>query len=443
MDHAMRMDAPLECLPVDVLVAVLAAARSVPDLRALVGASPVVYRVFLSAKRAVLLAILDRDLGPALRDAVAAALLAPARLATEEAATAIRHYATLPRGLGARALARGLPDGDLFMLVKTNRSVQFLVDEFASRRSALRQIHPDAAGPLTAQERWRLARALLRHQFLARIQRGEHAPHADNLLGAFFALCTPWEMQQLADVHSFVVKILSRAFTPVRNRVGSSLQSGRLLRSIEAEKDVVLRSLRALHRKFVEEGAHEETQQAVSAEFDEFRCRPASGLGARFNFLVAGPLPRQTGADRVLQAHWGLRDELYRCEDAKPSLVHTGDHDDASPPFGWVDANDGLDCQRWGRHLRREVLSPGQDDTTAYQRIWMNWRLSYWRWLGFAFWDKARIELLKSRLPMYQTGWLRVAPPSSEDCKAELSSLPPNPTLSPGRSRGRRTRAVG
>lgn len=436
VEPATRMDAPLECLPGDVLVGILAAARSAPDLHALIGASPVVYRVFLSAKRAVLLAILDRDLGPALRDAVAAALLAPARLAVEEATTAIRHYATLPHGPGARTLARGLSEGDLSTLVKTNHSVQFLIDDFAARRTALGHIHHDAAGPLTAPERWRLAQALLRHQFLARIERGEQLPYAYNLLRAFVALWTPWEMQQLADVHSFIGNIIRRAFTSARNRAGSSLISGGIARSIEAEENMTMYSLRALHRKFVDEGAHKETEQSVSVEFDDFRCRPASALGARFNFLVAGPLPCQTGADLVSQGDWSLRDELYRSEDAKPSLVHIGDYNDSSPPFGWVDANGGLDCQRWGCHLRREVL----DDPTAHQRIWMRWRLSYWRWLGFAFWDKARIELLKARLPMYPTGWLTVAPPSSDDCKAELISV-----LSPpeGRRSGRKSRATG
>lgn len=414
MEPATQMDAPLECLPVDVLVEILAAARSTPDLHALIAASPVVYRVFLSAKRAVLLAILNRDLGPALRDAVAA-LLAPTRLTVEEATTAIQHYASLPHGPDAHTLARDLPDGDLFILVKTNHSVQFLIDQFAARRMALGQIHPDAAGPLTAQERWRLAQALLRHQFLARIEHGEQIPCADNLLRAFFALCTPWEIHQLADVHCFIVKILFRAFTPVWKRVGSYLISGDIARSIEVEENMTMRSLCAVHRKFVEEDAHKETEQSVSAEFDEWRYKPASTLGAHFNFLVAGPLPLHTGADHVSQDTWSLRDELYRSEDAKPSLMHIGDHNGLSTPFGWVDANGGLDCQRWGRHLRREVL----DDPTGHQCIWMSWRLYYWRWLGFAFWDKARIELLKARLPMYATGWLRVAPPSGDDRKAE------------------------
>ncbi|KAK7225365.1 hypothetical protein V2G26_013368 [Clonostachys chloroleuca] len=47
----------------------------------------------------------------------------------------------------------------------------------------------------------------------------------------------------------------------------------------------------------------------------------------------------------------------------------------------------------------------------------MNWArlvVRQWRWLGFMFWDKERIELLKSKLPKYATGWL-TRPPACDD----------------------------
>jgi hypothetical protein len=102
-----------------------------------------------------------------------------------------------------------------------------------------------------------------------------------------------------------------------------------------------------------------------------------------------------------------------------PALVHADDEgdDDAGPPFAWVDAQGGLDCQRWGVQVRREVLQEGQDDTTARQRIWIREYLDQWRWLGFVFWDQTRVEVLKTRMPVYEKGWLTTAPPSDEELR--------------------------
>jgi hypothetical protein len=112
----------------------------------------------------------------------------------------------------------------------------------------------------------------------------------------------------------------------------------------------------------------------------------------------------------------GLRDELYRREDAMPRLVPTED-DDVAPPFAWVDAHGGLDCQRWGDQVCREVLREEQENITARQRSWISENLDKWRWLGFVVWDRARVELLKTQMPVYGTGWLKAAPPPDEELR--------------------------
>jgi hypothetical protein len=125
----------------------------------------------------------------------------------------------------------------------------------------------------------------------------------------------------------------------------------------------------------------------------------------------------------VVEEVWGRRDELYRREDTMPLLVPADDA--AAPPFGWVDAHGGLNCQRWGSHVRREVLPKGREDTTGRQRIWMRQKLENWRWLGFAFWDQTRVELLKTRLLVYNTGWLTIAPPPDGECDLPPGVQPP------------------
>ena len=52
----------------------------------------------------------------------------------------------------------------------------------------------------------------------------------------------------------------------------------------------------------------------------------------------------------------------------------------------------------------------------------MRGKLEKWRWVGFVFWDQARVELVKSQLPVYSTGWLTIAPPPD---RVRLSSEGP------------------
>lgn len=416
---------PLESLPNDALLAILSAACSTVDLYAFIRASPVIYRAFSSAKRAVLVSIVARDLGPALRDGVAATLITPAKVKYrgaadyEETDRAIQRYKALPHGDGGLASAKGLPADMVVALVRANRSVQFFIDEFAeSRLPELRKINPDAAGPLTANERRRLAQALLRHQFLARIECGNSLPRHAAVVHKFFGLLRPWETQQLADCHSFLCHMLSCAF-PYSKKRADPARSSWVKPQSQVEKDAALCDLDALHLTLVAERARVAADPPVLAEGGApRRMQPGwMTISARFNFLIAGPLPVQVGSDRVAEECWGLRDELYQREDAMPPLAPADDHDNAAPPFAWVDAHGGVDCQRWGRHARREVLPEGQESTTGRQRIWMRQKLERWRWLGFMFWDRARVELLKTGLPGYTTGWLTVAPPPDAECE--------------------------
>lgn len=170
----------LEALPADVLLAVLSASHNTGDLYSLVRSSRPVYEVFRSAKRTVLISIVARDLGwSGLRTATAATLITAATFRRGaryegDAKPAIKLYESIvhdPRGL---SFARGMSEAEVAKLVRINRGVQFLVDQYAATRILrLREIHHDAGRELNSRERQRLAHAFLRHQVLASISRSE------------------------------------------------------------------------------------------------------------------------------------------------------------------------------------------------------------------------------------------------------------------------------
>jgi hypothetical protein len=75
------------------------------------------------------------------------------------------------------------------------------------------------------------------------------------------------------------------------------------------------------------------------------------------------------------------------------------------PPYGWVDALDRLNCCRWGDDLAKV---PGPE-TPVRDRISAEDKIHRWRWMGFVFWNKSRIEVLKtqtSEFSEFHTGWL-------------------------------------
>ncbi|KAK7923476.1 hypothetical protein PG985_007547 [Apiospora marii] len=449
----------LESLPVELLLAILSASPSTDDLHSLIRASPVAYRVFLPAKGAVLLSILSRDLGSTLRDAIAATLIARRRLRDLVEAGqlstardqrrrirgAIREYAALLRDPRFPVDARGLPVESVVVLVRASRDVQAVVDAFArSRLPALREIHPDAGGPLSKRERQRLATALFRHQFLARIECRAFQLRRE-LCAQLLDLFPPWERQQLVDAHCFVFNSLQAAFMmcvcgdrdgecPIDPAAAHGEEAEATIRKTACEVGAVRRRL-AMDPELVLSGT-----KATPAQMSHSRAawRPQESWWAvpGYNFLIGGPLPCGSSWVRVPPALHHLRDVLYQQEDAAPALEFAGDDDDGDgdhdngndpvilppPPFAWTDGHDGLACRRWGIQLPREVPAPGQqqgpDTVTISQGVWMTFVLRRWRWLGFAFYDRARVERLKARMPAYSTGWLNRPWPSDEECRA-------------------------
>lgn len=438
----------LDLLPTEVLVAILSAARSTTDLYALVHSSPRLYQIFVAAKREVLLSIVARNLGYGLRDAVAVVLITPTKLQyqeptyLEECERIIHHYEALPHSHGQRTLLSRLSMDTIIVISRLDRTVQFLVDEFArSRLPELYKSHPDAGKPLTTTERRRLAQAFLRHQILARIEPGnrprslsigEDVPRETALMHRFLTLFRPWEIEQLSQAHSFLHNLVARAF-PRQSPTAHTLEPWNEPRTPrDRQRDAAIYDLDMLRNAL------------TTGPTPDCGRLPRSGgsrqtvpvLSTRFRFLRAGPLPMPDDASRrVPRECRALRGVLYRREDTLPRLVavtagggngDNGDDDHGAPPpppFGWVDAHGGLDCQRWGHQVRREAPGDGEDHSTGWQRGWVRENVDRWRWLGFVFWDRVRVELLTAPTPAgwltaaNETGWLVAAPPSDEELR--------------------------
>lgn len=419
----------LELLPSEILVAILSCAQSRDDLHSLIRASPVVYTAFCATRQAVLTSIVVQSLGSGIRDAITVTqIVKPDFKPTKWNETfdeAIERYDAVPHGLEN---TRGLLIDDIIALVHVNHDVQFLIDDFAATKlPELRDVHPEAATPLTTTERQRLVQAVLRHQVLACLDYNDFFWSERNrpILQKFLGLFCAWEVQQLADAHGFVVKTIYRAnqhrrgpwmmtrdrFSPREEHTRKAIKDIGLLR-----KDILAERERNL------EGGQAPERTIMLPGLPAFPCR--------FNYLIAGPRPNDMLAQHLAaQVH---PVELYDREDASPALMFYEASD--APPFAWVDGHAGIDCQRWGQYLWRqpaEALSAGR-------RMWMRQKLNRWRHLGFMFWDRGRVELLKTRLREYETGWLTGGPPPDEVCREEARQH----AVQPARS-GRRGRRVG
>lgn len=421
------MPTQLESLPAEILVAILSATTSTEDLLSLICASSTIYEAFMPAKRIVFSNILARDLGSAVRDVLAMILFFPGGVRNSEAALqAVQQYADLPIP-DLRSEQGGVSYDLILQIARWNRVVQDLVDDYAgSRLPELRKVHPDAAGPWTAMERRRIARAIIRHQIMERIHerydRGSMVSMGQHVLDRLFSLFPPWEMQQLADVSGH---IMSMATFGVQYLLRGTGPPARVSPRVP-ERSKSLHDLGILHKRLIAAAAEAATVPyglpAVESSRD-VEMHP----GQPFYALRWTGRLRRGASDTVTEVqtplcYEGLQ-ELHRIEDAAPRLVFTqeSDHHDGSAPFAWVDGHGGIDCQRWSDDIHRCELTDPAPLQIAYRRQ----TTGQWRWMGFVFWDRPRVEMLKSRLSFPVTGWFISPEPSRRKCAALVERYMP------------------
>ena len=251
--------------------------------------------------------------------------------------------------------------------------------------------------------------------------------HRD-LYARLLDLFPPWERQQLADAHCFVFGALQEAFMMCvcggRDGECPIDPSAPAIRAAACDVGAIRRRL-ATDPELGLSGTPASPAQIAHSRA-AWRPPQKWWVVPEYDVLIGGPLPCSSRWDCVPPAMRHLRDALYQSEDAAPPLAFAGDgahrgrdgeNDPSSPPpFAWVDGHDGLDCRRWGLQLPRKVPSPPgpPGHVAASQGGGTALALGRWRWLGFAFYDRARVELLKAAMPAYSTGWLSRPRPSDQ-----------------------------
>ncbi|KAK8045093.1 subtilase [Apiospora rasikravindrae] len=415
----------LHSLPVDGLVALLSASVSLADLYAFIRASPLLYEVFLKSKTAILLEICSRDEGPVIRDYVAFSLTAPLDWYTEayrsEALEAVQRYQGLPPGRNA---TMGITEDQVIAIIQFQRTVQFFLNLYAATRLAVLEAirgQPAAAAiaaPLSREEHQRVSQALVRHQVFTRIHPEPDRRHSADapIRSGFFGLFASWEMEQISTAHAFVFSV-HRAYAACTPRPERRLYTHKAVPVFEGEDEYLhnVIDMGMLRHKILSAAAFDSGLMQKMRVYLQGEADKPVKTRCLFNVLTAGehfpktkllePLPdgaphsflvRQEKQKEAIK----VRDALYLREDARAPLVactSTGE-----PPFGWVDALQGLDCHRWGEDLPR--CAP--NGTTVRRQMDVLENVARWRWLGFVFWDKGRIELAKASEGQFKTGWL-------------------------------------
>lgn len=274
-----------------------------------------------------------------------------------------------------------------------------------------------AAAPLSPAASQRLSQALVRHQILAHLRPGPNrgGDGTDTLKhGRFLGLFAGWEMEQVSAIHTSVSSVRG-AWDMAMLEPELLLEDGRRAVYLREGGDPCLRRVLDLHgvrRDLLLADASDSVLLfrmgiRIQREKPLLYCGALEVLVASHHFhgnedwhiLQPGFVPPPlTGQEReAIEA----RSSLYLLEDAAAALVAGTSADE--PPFGWVDALQGLDCRRWGRDRPR--CAPNDATDQQHHRVLQH--LSEWRWQGFVFWGKGRVDLLKERHhSRYRTGWL-------------------------------------
>ncbi|KAK8017972.1 subtilase [Apiospora marii] len=384
----------------------------------------------------MLLGTVSRDEGIVIRDYVALSLTALLDMKREgyrnEALEAIQRYQSLSRG---RKATVGVTADQAVDIIQFQRTVRFFVDLYASTRLAVHEAavgqSAAAAAPLSLAEYQRLSQALVRHQIFMRLhpgpdRSGTDATHATQALVCrrCFGLFAAWKMEQVAAAHAFVCST-HRAYTqrpPKPERIRDSGLAAPLHQSQATRRVGVFERFRLWTYLLDTSRLRQKVMWIAAADADllpRMRTFLQEELGVVLTYR--GQL------DVLLQSHGFPKNEpsselppsvpppmserkkeaakvwdaLYRYEDAAEPLA--AGTSAGEPPFGWVDALRGLDARRWGRDLPR--CAPVGSNEAQHAAVRM--RYAKWAWLGFVFWDKERVDLLKGVFDeWYKTGWV-------------------------------------
>lgn len=113
---------------------------------------------------------------------------------------------------------------------------------------------------------------------------------------------------------------------------------------------------------------------------------------------------------------------LQRLFGNREEITTTFGDGELNPPYGWKDALNGRDWPLWGMDLLQTPRMRPADGVRGAKGT-----LERWRWTGFVFWDRGRIEVMKrtDTFSCHHTGWLvRLrGPPANFDCSRQESQV--------------------
>jgi len=371
---------PLESLPTDALIAVMSAVDLSSDLKALIHASPIVYRSFLVARASILICVIRNDLGPVLRDALMLLYTKTlSRLDSEYDSVLDNAVCQYRRLLSGPCSEKNINSEIAIKIIQLNRVVQYFVDLYStSRLSFLRQMNPKCGRPASDNERRHITQAIFRSQTMIKLyggwnpeQRTQHDPN-DIIARKLVDLFRPWEIQQIAEASAFTWSVCLY-LGKKDGKMDDALKAGYVPNNPEEPSFILDYSCDLPHLRrimlYITSKDH-----PFEIELNLHRVQP------RLPFLAQ--------SHRIDGGRY-----CYSPNDPNEQMP-TSFADDSTilAPYGWVDAHDGWNRNQWGdslllqRHLGlvpKRSLEEGRD------------MFNLWRWLSFVFWDRDRVEMMK------------------------------------------------
>ncbi|KAK8879720.1 hypothetical protein PGQ11_001014 [Apiospora arundinis] len=430
----------LEQLPVEALLQILSE-TPLDNLYSLIRASPYLYQVFLADKAYVLMNICARELGPAIRDAIALASINCTRV--DEAVVAWKNRLVSKQGQWLAGATRNLPLA--LRVVQIKKTAQFLVDgyvdlrfrefdsfdyrvESASSRLYMERIMRDATGPLSVTEHVHLSQAFIRRQAIvelyckspiSKISMGFYsAPVVDIVLDLF----EPWEKEQIAQADSFI-----REYCTVFPKGFNELQDDKTFRRFKQTF--------GLKKGANLDSVHFATSTKTPSNHDLYQ-QPSILRRGLVRLAGGGEPTRITQMMKWLmnqaweeppfsvgRKSWTFLRFIDRSESASPWDVRPTvpcnivSQSPMRPPWAWTKALDRR-VDRWGDNLFDCLSADALTDDEWKIKDSAETFAADWRWCGLVFWDKDRAEaltkgLLEERYIRYfiraldkQTGWL-------------------------------------
>jgi hypothetical protein len=274
-------------------------------------------------------------------------------------------------------------------ILRTNRVVRHFVDLYATIKfDYLRKEDPMFEPPLRTSERRRISQAFIRRQVLLHLWGGYKSEplYLKPILELLMSILEPWEMEQVCAVERFVDCILRALVDHFDGFIDRDT-----MRQLQSYRSQFYSNLSGLRRLLL-------CQIATDGSYlSTFKNRPAlrtpNGLGGPTPFLYASHEPHSA-------------DGPLRPSD-DPIVLHPVDFvndSPKSPSYAWVDAQAGLNTNRYGLSL----LPPPPAQYLYFRYLMAKDRFDFWGWIGFVFWDKDRVEKMKNMesLAAYRTGWL-------------------------------------